>query len=444
MIIVAAGGWIYWIVVSKFTLASEIGHATIVINLVATISVLTQLGLEYPLLKKSSENRSKILGTALAIELSITVISIPIFVFLMNSVYGKSFQEFDLMAAVIMLVLVQIGFVLRSFLFGISNVKKVLFADIFGTGARFTVGYVLVINGFGSFGLILSFLIQYLVVVVAMFVITKKTFDLKLGNFQYVKEVIRDGLINTPAKLARLFIISLCIVLLGAFGINTSAVGVFYITLMISMMAGGFASSIAYMSIPVSSASKTDLSSNSLRIGLSLTAPLIVALTTAPKQILELIGSEYSSAAMILVILSISILPYSIVMNTISKFNNLHRSRELIILGSIQICSFLVAFWFLVPLYGTLGGAFAFLIGFTISAIPSMFWLEKFLSKYVLVSIIAIVAGWLAGYVMNSIIGIPIVYVVFVSITITSVLVISLKNITVSEIMQLLREIIKR
>src|SRR2546422_11577139 len=53
-LIVAAGGWVYWLMISKFATTSEIGHATALYSLVLIINTVIQLGLEYPLLKRSS------------------------------------------------------------------------------------------------------------------------------------------------------------------------------------------------------------------------------------------------------------------------------------------------------------------------------------------------------------------------------------------------------
>jgi O-antigen/teichoic acid export membrane protein len=444
MIIVAASGWVYWIMISKFASAAEIGQATMVFSLITTIAVLTQLGLEYPLLKKPSvTNKSRILGTTLAIELVISVFSIPFIVYTMNHAYGESLAGYDLIT-IVMLFLYQIGFVSRSLLLGIPDVKKVFFIDVVAVCIRFLTGIILVILGFGSFGIILSFLLQYLVVAAFMLVIVSGVFSLKVGNFQYAKKIIKDGLVNTPAKLSRLFIISSCVVLLGSFGVNDSEVGVFYLALMISVMGGGFASSIAYMSIPVSHMSKIDLSSGSLRIGVSLTAPIIVAFIVAPKEILALIGEEYLSAELTFVILSLSILPYSIVMNAISKFNNMLKSKELITIGSVQVLAFFLTFLFLVPHHGSVGAALAFLIGFVISAILSLFWSEKYLVKYVLVSVLAITAGWLVGIFFNFVGEIHILLTIFVSMSVTSIVVLLLKNISVSELKQLILGIIKR
>ena len=46
-ILVAAGNWLYWLIISKITTSSEIGQATMISSLVLLITTLTQLGLEY-------------------------------------------------------------------------------------------------------------------------------------------------------------------------------------------------------------------------------------------------------------------------------------------------------------------------------------------------------------------------------------------------------------
>src|SRR6476659_1012199 len=106
-----------------------------------------------------------------------------------------------------------------------------------------------------------------------------------------------------PLKLSRTFIFSLSIVLLAYFGVRASEVGEFYIALLISVFGGSLVTSMAYMVIPASSISKTDLTSSSLRFGISLTAPIIAALITSPKFILSLLGSQYLSAETILIAL---------------------------------------------------------------------------------------------------------------------------------------------
>ena len=98
-LVVAAGGWFFWLVISKFISAEEVGQATTVFSLVVLITTLTQLGLEYPLLKRSSNERSRILGSSLAIELLITLTAIPLVYYLLN-LYEESVQRFTLIAMI--------------------------------------------------------------------------------------------------------------------------------------------------------------------------------------------------------------------------------------------------------------------------------------------------------------------------------------------------------
>jgi hypothetical protein len=52
--------------------------------------------------------------------------------------------------------------------------------------------------------------------------------------------------------------------MLASFGVANSDIGIYYLISMMSIVAGGFASSVALTAIPVFSASKIDLSTRSL------------------------------------------------------------------------------------------------------------------------------------------------------------------------------------
>ena len=54
--------------------------------------------------------------------------------------------------------------------------------------------------GFGSLGIVQAFLIQQLVITVSTFFLTLKKLGLAFTSFGYIIRIIREGLINTPAK----------------------------------------------------------------------------------------------------------------------------------------------------------------------------------------------------------------------------------------------------
>jgi O-antigen/teichoic acid export membrane protein len=448
-LLVAAGGWFFWLIISRLTSASEVGQATTVYSLVVLVTTLTQLGLEYPLLKRSASQRSRILGTAIVIELAITVVTIPIAIYILNNLYEGSLQRFVAIAIGI-LFLSSVDFVSRFLLLGISQARTILVIDTVGMGIKFFVGYALVTMGLGAFGILLAFLAHAIVATAMSLYFAIKVFGFGFAferEIQYIKEILKEGIVNIPSKLSGMLIFSLSIILLASFGVKTSDIGQFYIALMITIAGGSFVLSMAYMVVPASSISAQDLSSHSIRIGVSFTAPIIAALIISPKLILSLLGAEYVSAEIILLVLSIGILPFSVVMNSISKFNYLSDSRKVLSIGSIQTVAFLLAFSLLVPYYGTIGAAFAILIAFFASFIPSLIWSERILLRYVLNSGIAIVAGCGLGYIIYLLDNDSLVVelaAMLTSISVTLLTIIALKNISTDEIRQLLKAVLAR
>ncbi|MFY3741752.1 MAG: O-antigen/teichoic acid export membrane protein [Candidatus Nitrosomirales archaeon] len=390
-LLVAAGGWLYWIMISKFVLTSEIGHATTVYSLVLLANTILQLGLEYPLLKKSISQRQQLFGTVLLIELVFTAISIPIVLFSIGNLYAESAQ-FSLIA-IGMLALSSVGFVSRFALLGLSNSRTILVVDAIGIVLKFGSAFALVSTGYGTLGILISFLIQAGMVTVTTVLVATKAFGLRIGNLSFIKTTLKDGLINTPTKLSSTLIISLSVVLLASFGIGSSELGVFYIATMLSIVVGSFASSLAFMSIPASSALNKDLSTGSLRIGLAFTAPIVATLIAAPEYILSIIGTQYTSAGEILVILSAGILPSAILVNATSRFNNQNMPGKLLAIGTIRVGVFLVSFFALVPVMDSLGAAYSILISFSSSAALSIIWSGKAVLKYIGISSLSVISG---------------------------------------------------
>jgi O-antigen/teichoic acid export membrane protein len=254
-------------------------------------------------------------------------------------------------------------------------------------------------------------------------------------------QVTREALIKAPAKFSRIVILSLSVVLLGFFAISDAEIGIFYMTMMISIVIGSLASSISYTVIPASSLAKSDLTHSSLRVGLSLTSPLISALAVSPVYILSMLGSEYTSGGSTLFILSIGILPSIIVMNSISKFNNSNDSRKIIATGSIQFAAFLILFMIFVPIYGIFGAVSIF-IAYIASSIPPLIWSNGPVRRYALNSTLATFSGILLGYaILWGANTVHPIMAIFASVTLTMITTLLFKNTTPREIKEILKSI---
>ena len=442
-ILVAITNGLYWLVIPRLTLTSEIGQATSVYSLVLLMSTLAQVGLEYPLLKKSSLQRSQILGTALTIELILIPGLIAALIILANTnVYHVSLSEL-LWVAVVLLAVSPISFIARFALLGISNAKTVLIFDVLATSAKFLAAFILLSMGFGAFGILFSFVIASLVTALAMLAMVRRRLPLKLvRDKRYVIEVLKEALSNAPSKLSRILITTLSVILLASFGISDSDIGIFYIVMMLSVVGGSLASSMSFTVIPASTERKLDLSSGSLRLGLSLTAPVVTAFLVAPKDILSVIGPEYASADTVLLVLSMGILPTTIAMNAISKFNNLGHGRKIIAIGVIQVTGFLISFFILVPYYGDLGAAYSILISSTASAVFAVRLFDRAERRYVANSVVAVIIGCISGYTVNFMFESSLLTIIS-SVVATSAVLLALRNTSATELKQLIRSINK-
>jgi O-antigen/teichoic acid export membrane protein len=441
-ILVAAGNWLYWLIISKITTSSEIGQATMISSLVLLITTLAQLGLEYPILKNSQSQHSQILATGVLIQIILSLGMVPAVFYIINDIFRESSALFDWIA-ISTLLFTSAAFVPRFALLGVSRVRSILVIDVISTAIKFVAGFVLVEIGLGALGMLSAILFQYIIMSVATLAVASKTFEFKIGNIKYFAKVIAEGLANFPAKLARVLILTLSIVLLASVGIHSSDIGVYYVALMISTVAGSFAASIAFTVIPASMKSKTDLSLDSTRVGLSLTAPIISILVVSPKFILSLIGSEYTSGYMILLFLSVSILPYCIVVNTFSKLNNLGKSKRLVLLGAVEVSTFLSAFYFLVPHYGTLGASIATLVAFIAASVPSLMWSQRTLIKHIISVGIALAGGIGAVYMLGALVGLHPLAAIGISAGLTMMFLLKLKTISSHELLRILKTLIK-
>jgi O-antigen/teichoic acid export membrane protein len=449
VLLVAATNWIFWLIVSKLISASEIGQASIVYSLVLLFSTLSQLGLEYPLLKNSVSHGSSILVSSLAIEAVITIILIPVLYYVGSTdAYHWSASSF-VWISMGLLVFMALAFVTRFALLGISNARGILLRDVIGVASKFILGLGLISIGFGALGILLSFLFFNVVVTILGLILVLKRFHItRYADIQWHSQtflqLVKEALLNAPAKFSRfgMLIVSLSIVLLGIFGISDAEIGIFYMTTMISLVFGSLASSISYSVIPASSLAKSDLSDASLRIGLGLTSPLISALAVVPAYVLSMLGPEYTSGGSALFILSISILPSTIVTNSISKFNHSNEFRKIIVMGCIQFAAFLIPFMILVPIYGILGAAVSILLSYLTSSIPSLFWSNGYARRYVVNSTIATFAGILLGYaILWGASTIHPVMAIFASVTLTTVVTLLFKSTTPQEIKEILKSI---
>jgi polysaccharide pyruvyl transferase WcaK-like protein/O-antigen/teichoic acid export membrane protein len=397
------------------------------------IGTFTQLGLEYPLLKNVLANKDHMFSTALLLEIALIICFTPLLVLAIGGWYSEDLEEFTWLS-VTMLFFYSTSFITRFVLLGIFKTKQVLIIDLIGAIVRFVVGFFLTFIGLGTIGIILAFLIQFIIMTSIAIAPIRRNLGFKIGNREQFTEILKTGLLNTPAKFSRTLIISLSVVMLASYGVDAAEVGIFYMVLMITIVVGGFVPSMAYMMIPSSSTSIKDLSAGSIRLALTLTAPIIAALIASPEYLLSLLGPAYVSGSGVLIMLSLSILPSSVVMLSISMYNTQGRSKELLIIGSCQVLVFICLFILLVPTYGIMGAAISMLSAFTISSLIALRQSDHSNVKYILVSGVAILVGSGSVYLLRNVIDLNPIILMIISVILSAFVLIKLKNTSIEEI----------
>jgi O-antigen/teichoic acid export membrane protein len=441
LLLLSSINWSYWFLVSKFATPGEVGQATAVNSFAFLVSTIALLGLEYTLVKKSSLDPSRILGVALLIQLSFILISIPILFHLIDLLYEGSLNQLSWLAVGLVLFS-SLRYTIRFALLGISDARSILIINSIGAILQVAIGCVLAFMGLGSFAILISFLINVMFVTCSTFVIARRSFGLSLSDLGYIKEILVDALINAPAAYSKTVVNYLCVILLAFFGIGQTDVGIFYIALMVSFIVGSFASNMALMVIPASLIGKRDLSIDSTRIGLFMTAPLIATLILEPKSVLSLFGSAYMAADLTLMVLSAAIFPHVVVTNTISSFNNKSKPKQIVVIGLLQVFAFLISFLFLVPQYGIFGAGTSILVSSFVSFIPAIIWSERAIVHMIFRCFLSLASGLVAGFVILwlAIVTISPIMIILISVSVTLVVGFGLKTTTVHEIVMVVRK----
>jgi O-antigen/teichoic acid export membrane protein len=198
---------------------------------------------------------------------------------------------------------------------------------------------------------------------------------------------------------------------------------------------------MAYMVIPVSAMSRTDLTLDSTRISLSFCAIVVTALVVSPSSVLSIIGTQYLSGETILVILSVATLPFVFVTNIISRLYYLGELKRLSLVGFVRILALIVFLLFLVPSEGIFGAALSILIANIATLVLAVFWSQKAFVRYLINSLIAVASGWTVGYIAGLLLqgSMGGTTIILISIIVTTVVILTLKNTTISEITRLLK-----
>lgn len=438
-ITLAFGGLVFWFIASQLIALEEIGYATTAISTVFLISSFSSLGLEYTLLKRTSADKGKLVGTLFVFEIFVIASLLPL-VFLFSNPFESSFVISIL--AIMIFLTSGLAFIPKSAMLGMMDAKIVALYDVIAFSARLITLIVLALLELGYVAILSALFIHSAILSIAFGITCYKKIGFSLGGFSYLKTILKEGLNNFPMRLSRLIIMNLGIVLFAYISLEPKLVAILYIAITISIVGSEFATTLSTMSLPASVTKGKQIISYSTQLSLVLSVPIIVILISAPGAILGLIGEDYSAGETTLFILALAIIPTALVLNGLAKFNSEGKFRMAAIMGLIEIIAFFILVFPLTILYSIDGVAIAILISSLASGIYAGIAFGKYVIKITLIVSLAVFLGYVCSILVDYVYPIVILKILISSVVSFTFLLI-LKTITISEIKMIYLQLFK-
>jgi O-antigen/teichoic acid export membrane protein len=383
-------GYLYWLILSKITDPASIGlastiiaFATIVFN-IASIGVTggVQRYIANGIAEKNLSQVQGIINSSLVITTAGVIIS-GIIILIFRDFLGNYFNiGFGyILLSIVLVTFMVFADLLRAIIIPSLKVKVITIASILSTLARFSVTFVVVYLGFDIYGVILGFLISYLLsTVIFAFAIRSKIYSIDPGLkiFVATKEIlIASTTFWIPSIIttigSQLGTISVFIVNgSGNAGVYFIAFSIVYgITVITSVLL-----SIAYPTISTIKDGKKRATWRLIKLSLLLTIPVSNVLLLYPVEVLSLFGSGYAPGSSTLQILSLSSLPICVSTGIGVLIYSYGNNRKFLLLGLVTSIPRALLYFVFVPFFGGEGAALSFLVGSITGAIVSL-WYAK-------------------------------------------------------------------
>ncbi len=359
-ILVSLGGLAFWFLGGRFGGPSSIGYATAAISTASIIVSLSTLGLNIATLKLVPKKKSKAFASAMILSIAIGVGAATTSIFFTGLLEG--FAHY-IPLIYLMVIAGMLASVSTSALVAVFDTKWVFLSNAMGTLAKiFAVIIFLYFLSMGGVGITLSVLTAQLVVTLMVTYKALLKIGCKMPRKKDIIETLAYGLANYPQVLSNQLIISTGVVLIAWLTGNASMTGIFYISLMIILVLSIIPSSMANLSLPaMEKTGGGKLAHSSMVLGSALILPLALFVGIAPKPILSLINKGFAGGEWGLTLLSLSVIPLTITINSIMYLNRKERLREIAYIGLSRLFVLVLLLFALAPRFGILGASASFL-----------------------------------------------------------------------------------
>ena len=388
-VISAALGYAFWFIISSIGGPEIVGLASTTISLATLVLVIAQFGiptgtqrfLGRSFGRKNMDAFKSYMGVELLVVGLTTCIAALILILFRHGIKAMMGLPVEYILVAAMIVIAR-GFVvvLTGVYTSLIRTKEYAFAHISGSVARLLLGVALVILGFGGLGAALGYFIAFPITLSILVILFIKL----MGRFSLPKQselrdkasnIFRSGMAIWPAAIFEVLGPTLGVIVVYGYQ-GAGEAGLYYIAQAIKMVIFAISSSVMAIMFPLLSGMRDGRKRaiwRVIRICIVISTPIIIIASMYSRVVLGFLGSEYIAADIILIILLISIIPNIVSYGIGNLVYAYGMYSKVISIGLARAIPRVILLLFLVPLFGGVGAAEAFIAGSIVSFIVACY-----------------------------------------------------------------------
>ncbi len=357
---ISAAGLAFWLVVARLAGVESVGAAGAVVSAAGVAATLASSGLTLAVAREVAVRNLH----AVTVSITLSLIAGPLAGLLGVGLIGAlDYEGFTLYAGLLALLMV-LSQAFSFILVGLEEFAGFFKASLASSIAKLGLGAALAWLGYGLLAPLAGFLAFPLIMAASSLLII----TLRLGRKAFkpgtagLGELALLTVSNYPFMLSSQLLTVLSVYAFALFSGEEFSTGVLYIAMTASLAVASVPASLLNADLPVAARRGSDPFTETLRLGLALTTPLIAGLLAATGPILGLINPELSQGSTVLTLLLLAVTPLTVLTAATNKLNKELNRTELTVIGTVRLVSLLALIYPLTTRYSVEGAAAAYLI----------------------------------------------------------------------------------
>ncbi|MEM2974213.1 MAG: oligosaccharide flippase family protein [Candidatus Micrarchaeia archaeon] len=388
---ITLAGYIFWIAMGKMLIPQQYGILTTVIALWYIVGNVASLGMFEVLPRLVSEEMKRtavasgIINFSIKASLALSIMFAAVLFFLASQLsrifYGSEVMTLPIQFLSLIVLTGTPAIIIKGSLQGLQRFKAMFFSDLFGSVIRIAAAIILVLIGMQALGGVAAWSIFFAIVAMACFIQLPR--GMPLATFD-IRKLLKYSSSSTIFLLSTYFLLQGGVLVLGVLG-NMADVGLLGVAVIVGQILLFLSYVITYAILPSLSemwirekGRFMRLLSISIKIVLFVTLPFMIIFIVAANWLIRFLYTEaYLAAGSLFPAFMLGTFFFGISnVLLIALYAAGHpRRRTLVVFGSM-LFNILLCFK-LIPHYGVLGVAYAYLMAQTFLLIASLILLRN-------------------------------------------------------------------